>query len=341
MQDIWQETDRIIKERNIPMDIVLELTRRCNLRCCHCYNIKDNVELKFSQVKEIVGQLREAGCLFLTLTGGEVFTRADFLEIVSFIRSRGIDIKIFTNGTLINPEIARKLKGFCPREVGITIYGSKAPTHDKITGVDGSFKKSLSGIKILKKQGIPVYIKCTLMKDNYHEYKQIMQLAKSLGVIYIIDPVVSPKDDGSKEVLIYRLAFEQIRDFFMKQFHKIQDTRGTQEEYFFCDAGRTFGSISATGDVYPCIQLPLKVGNVFERSLKDIWFDSSVLNKIRSARKEDLRSCADCQLAKYCYRCPGLAYIEDGDSFGPSIMACFVAGVYRDFQETPRRDSRR
>ncbi|MFH1678951.1 MAG: radical SAM protein, partial [Candidatus Omnitrophota bacterium] len=118
MSDIWAKVDAIIKGKHIPIEIVLELTRHCNLRCCHCYNVKDNRELGFSQIKEITRQLRKAGCLFLILTGGEVFTKSDFLEIAAFIRSAGLDIRIFTNGTLITPGIAKELKKIAVREVG-------------------------------------------------------------------------------------------------------------------------------------------------------------------------------------------------------------------------------
>lgn len=333
MQDIWQETDGLVKERNIPLDIVLELTRRCNLHCCHCYNIKDSLELNFNQVKEIVGQLRQAGCLFLTLTGGEVFTRDDFFEVASYIRRAGFDIKIFTNGTLITPQIAGALRQLCPNEVGISIHGAKASTHDRITGVGGSFERSLTAVKLLKQRNISVHIKCSLMKENFHEYKEFIQLGKSLGVVYMIDPIISPKDDGSKQVLVHRLTPQHIEDVLTDEWLNMQDIKGPEQEYFICDAGRTFGSISASGDVYPCIQLPLKVGNVFKQRFKDIWENSQVLNKMRLVKQEDLRSCADCGLAKYCYRCPGLAYIEDGDLFGPSIMACFGARVYKRFQE--------
>jgi radical SAM protein with 4Fe4S-binding SPASM domain len=124
---------------------------------------------------------------------------------------------------------------------------------------------------------------------------------------------------------------------FVDEWLKMQDIQEPEQEYFICDAGRTFGSISATGDVYPCIQLPLKVGNVFEQRFKDIWTGSQILKKIRSTRQEDIRSCADCGLAKYCYRCPGLAYIEDGDMFGSSIMACFGARAYKEFLEKRKR----
>ena len=64
MQDIWLKTKQALDSKNISFEDILEVTKRCNLNCCHCYNVKDNAELSFSQIKEIAGQLREAGCLF-------------------------------------------------------------------------------------------------------------------------------------------------------------------------------------------------------------------------------------------------------------------------------------
>lgn len=333
MEDVWQETNRTIKERSIPIDMIIELTQRCNLNCCHCYNVKNRSQLDFAQIKEILKQLREAGCLFITLTGGEVFARDDFLEIAAYIRDSGFDISIFTNGTLITPKIAEELEQLSPTGVGISIHSVTPAIHDRITGVEGSFERSLTGIKLLKERGISVHLKCNLMQENFDQYNQIIQLAKSLGIFYVIDPVVSPKDDGSKAVLKHRLTNEQMEDVFMEQFAEMEGMQQTARQEFFCDAGRTFGSISVTGDVYPCIQVPLKAGNIFERRFKDIWHDSEILNKIRKVKREDIRHCADCQIAEYCFRCPGLAYLEDGDLLGPSSVACFGAGLNKRLQE--------
>ncbi len=319
--DVWTQVKNTLREKFIPFEMVLELTRRCNLRCCHCYNLKDNAELSLSQVKEIIPQLRRAGCLFVILTGGEVFLKPDFLDIAASLREANFDIKIFTNGTLIDAGIARELKKIAPSEVGISVLGAQSATHDMITGVAGSFAKSLAAIAALRKEQIPVTLKCALMRQNFSEYKDIIALAKKLGTPFIVDPILSPRDDGSKDVLGFRLTKTQLEEFYQEQIpHLSAMARG--DEDLTCSAGYMFGSISARGDVYPCIQLPIKVGNVFKQDFKNIWQDALLLKKMRQVTPEQISLCSECKIISSCTRCPGLAFLEDGDMFGASSVAC-------------------
>jgi len=336
MEDIWEKTDSSLRRKNIPISIVFELTRRCNLSCIHCYNTKDDVQLTMRQIENIALGLRRAGCLFLTLTGGEIFVRDDCLEIVSLLRHMGFDIKIITNGTMITNIEARRLKELSVSEIGVSLYGVSSSVHDRITQVKGSFEKTLSAIKALKKEGIAVHIKCTIMKENFAEYRGIIELSRNLEVTYIIDPVISPKDDGSNSVLRHRLDFEDLKSFYWEEFDSINTEDSSQRGANFCDAGFNFGAISAEGNVYPCIQLPLKVGNVFENDFKDIWDNSPLLNDIRRRVNSGESECTNCNLYHYCSRCPGLSYLENGSLFGPSESACLTARIYKEFRDRKR-----
>ena len=149
MKNIWDKVKQDLKQKTIPIDIVLELTRKCNVSCCHCYNLKDDAELSFNQVKEIATQLRAAGTLFIALTGGEVFTHPEIFDICMYLKDRGFDLKIFTNGTLINEDNIKNIADLSLSEIGISIQGSTAKTHDAITGSAGAFAKSIKAIKLL------------------------------------------------------------------------------------------------------------------------------------------------------------------------------------------------
>ncbi|MBU1044152.1 MAG: radical SAM protein [Candidatus Omnitrophica bacterium] len=338
MQTIWSKVKADLKQKAIPIDVVLELTRKCNLSCCHCYNFKDNAELSFVQVKDIARQLRQAGTLFLSLTGGEIFTKADIFEICFYLRQSCFALSIFTNGTLINQSNIKIIRELDLNEVGISIQGAIAKTHDKIVGCQGAFAKSINAIKLLKNAQIPVNLKCTLMQDNFAEYHDLIKLASELGVPYIIDPVVSPKDDGSKDVLAHRLDEKQLFDFYQNELLEQNSFMQKKEEDpdadFSCPAGTVMASISAKGDVYPCIQLPKKLGNVFDTDFRGIWENSKFLTELRE--KTNIPACRNCRLAAYCTRCPGLAYLEDGNAFGISSIACINAAVYEKIvkQET-------
>jgi radical SAM protein with 4Fe4S-binding SPASM domain len=330
MENLWDKVRKNLEEKTIPIDVVLELTRTCNLDCCHCYNIKDSSRLSFEQIKEISAQLRKAGTLFISLTGGEVFTHPDFFAICFYLKDSGFDLKLFTNGTMIDHSNIDSIEALYFSEVGISLQGADSITHDKITGSRGSFDKAVDAVKLLKSRDIPVNIKTTLMKANFGQYKDIIALAESLQASYIIDPVVSPKDDGSKDILINRISEEQLKTFYQDGLKQEKGKALIGADDFKCPAGKVMAGISAKGDVFPCIQLPEKLGNVFERRFIDIWADSSFLDDLRSAKK--VEKCAGCHLLQYCSRCPGLAYLEDGDAFGISTVACINARVYQQIK---------
>lgn len=333
MKNIWDKVKEDLRKKAIPIDVILELTRQCNVSCCHCYNFKDNAQLSFDQVKVIARQLRQAGTLFISLTGGEVFTHPDFFDICFYLRNSGFDLKIFTNGTLINENNIKTISKIAPSEVGISIQGAVAKTHDAITGSAGSFNKSINAIKLLKKEDISVNLKCTLMKDNFSEYRDVIKLAQELDTSYIVDPVVSPRDDGSKDVLSHRLDEPELEAFYQDEMVKQLGTFDDQDQKdeFTCPAGTVMASISAGGDVYPCIQLPERLGNVFEKDFKDIWENSQFLNKMR--KNTNIEQCNNCKMLSSCTRCPGLAYLEDGDAFGISSIACINASVYEKIKQ--------
>ena len=329
MIDIWEETRESIKKNLIPLSIVWELTRRCNLNCIHCYNLKDEANLSFSEIRKIAFNLREAGTLILTLTGGEIFIREDILDVLFFLKGLGFDLKIITNATLIDNFLAERLKEIYPSEIGISLYGASSLVHEKITRGAGSFDKTLEAVKVLKEKGLAVHIKCTLMRENFKEYPKIIELANKLGVNYIIDPIISPKDNGSLEVLSHRLSRKELRSFYWKEFDKIEDFDNSQ----ICDAGFNFGAISAEGFGYPCIQLPLKVGEATKESFKDIWYNSESLKEFREKFTKEPNQCRNCSLYSYCSRCPGLSFLEKKDPFSSYSMACLIAKIYKEYKE--------
>jgi AdoMet-dependent heme synthase len=330
MKTIWDKVKADLKEKSIPISVIIELTRNCNVSCCHCYNLKDNAELSFAQIKNIARQLRQAGTLFLSLTGGEIFTKQDIFDICFYLRRSGFDLSLFTNGTLINQNNIKLIRELNLSEVGISIQGASASTHDRITGSAGSFVRSIEAISLLKNAQIPVNLKCTLMQENFAEYKQVIKLANQLGVSYMIDPIISPKDDGSKNILKHRLDAKQLAVFYKDELSKQKSVvnQDHADDDFICPAGSVMASISAKGDVYPCIQLPEKIGNVFESDFKAIWENSKFLKQLR--KKVNIEQCNNCRIAALCTRCPGLAYLEDGDAFGISKIACLNASIYEE-----------
>ena len=163
MQGIW---DRALTE-GIPLSVHFDLTYRCNERCVHCYlDHDDHGEMTTGEVQSVLDQLAAAGTLFLILSGGELLLRKDFFDLLAYARGLGFDVKLKTNGILLNARAATRIRDLGVRQVQISIYSHRAEVHDAITKVPGSLARSIDAIRSLKAQGLHVLIANVLMRQN-------------------------------------------------------------------------------------------------------------------------------------------------------------------------------
>ena len=130
--------------RRVPLAGTIELTRRCNNRCRHCYNNlpasdlhAHAEELRTDELIRILDEAAAAGCVWLLLTGGEIFLRPDFREIYTHAKQKGLLVTLFTNGTLMTPELADFLANQRPFSLEITLYGATRETYERVTGNPG------------------------------------------------------------------------------------------------------------------------------------------------------------------------------------------------------------
>jgi len=159
---------------------MIEVTRRCPLNCVHCYNnlpLRDDEnarrELSTAEHIRIIDEIAEAGCLWLTYSGGEIFARRDFLDIYTHAKKKGLLVTLFTGGTLITPQIADHLAIWRPHSVEITIYGSTRETHESVTRVPGSHDKCMRAIRLLCERKIALNLKTVVLTLNQHELGHI------------------------------------------------------------------------------------------------------------------------------------------------------------------------
>ena len=323
---------RFTVKNRIPIYAFLELTRHCNLSCAHCYIVKENrPELPADTIKDIIDQLKAHHCLIVNFSGGEVFTRPDFLEIARYARKQKFGVKIFTNGTLIGEREADALRELKPIRVEVTIFSTRPEVHDSITGVQGSLERSLRALEWLRAEKVNLRIKSPLLQGNAPDYKGVIKLAERLGAQYQLDPGIMPKTDGSRSPAYLRIGKKDLTEIFRDP--QIVSGAGRQKSVHSdlpCSAGHNSCAISAYGDVFPCVALPVKLGSLCEQTFSDLWHNSRDLLRLRSIRSKDLAKCVTCGLKSYCARCPGVAYLEDGDILGPSSRSCLCAEAYRD-----------
>ena len=149
------------------MGLHFELTKRCNLGCYHCYVVKREDELPTSRWLELVDEVADAGCLSVTLTGGEVCLREDWLTIARAVRRARMVVSIFTNGTLLDEDALDALAQLTPAIVSLSLYGSDADTHDAVTMVRGSFERTMRSLRGLRDRGVRCRVSTVLMKETF------------------------------------------------------------------------------------------------------------------------------------------------------------------------------
>ncbi len=315
----------------VPISVHLDVTYRCNERCVHCYlDHEDHGEMTTAEIKNVLDQLAEAGVFFLTFSGGEVFLRRDFFEILEYARGLLFNVKIKTNAVMIREAEAQRIRALGVDTIQISVYSHRAEVHDAITKLPGSFERSIKAIRFMRDQGLKVTIANVLMTWNLHDSDGLQKLADELGVHYTLDPTITPKMDGDTSVLSLRIAGEELPAVFrnpalvpnMEEFcAPPKPVTSDDLEGYSCSAGHSFCYISPYGDVFPCVQFPLPSGNIRQQKFMDIWNHSPELKEVRSIKAKDLTVCSSCSHVSSCTRCPGLAYME-GSMRGPSSADC-------------------
>jgi AdoMet-dependent heme synthase len=327
---LTEMSDRAL-QLGVPFSVQLDLTYRCNEQCVHCYlDHDDHGEMTTTEIKHLLQEMAEAGVFILTLSGGEIFMRKDFFEILECARALTFCIKLKTNAVLIREAQAARIRELGVESIQISIYSHRAEVHDAITKVPGSLQRSINAIRFLKSQGLKVVMANVLMTENVQDYHGVRELADELGADYTLDPTITPMMDGDRSILDLNAGEAALRNLF-----RDESFVGNADEFCApplapdensmnslpCSAGHTACYVSPYGEFYPCVQFPLSCGNVRQQRFIDIWRDSEQLKEVRSIRLRDLTSCSQCAHGASCTRCPGLAFME-GNMRGPSTADC-------------------
>lgn len=318
------------KKLILPSSVLIEVCYTCNEKCVHCFlNEHKSTGLSLEQYNKVFDDMVNAGTFYVILTGGDPFTRRDFLEIVEAARKRRISVTIFTNATLIEDYDIERLRALWIETIHVSIYSADPSIHDQITRVPGSFHKSLTTIRKMIDNGISVRLKCPLMTQNADGIEDLKELANELGVAIQFTAVITARNDGNNQTHNCRVTPEQlskaVSDKDVLSQSDIPVHFKENRDAIPCETVFNGGAIDPHGNVYVCNQWQVVGGNVTKQSLLDIWRNSDVFKKIRSIRVGDLQECSECNVFSFCSRCPGLADLEDGNILGCSSVAKLLA----------------
>lgn len=165
--------------------VVWNMTRRCNLKCVHCYAQAKDVEFKdelsTEEGKALIDDLAAFGSPVMLFSGGEPTMRKDLPELAAYAREKGMRAVISTNGTLIDKSLAKKLKEVGLSYVGISFDGVRE-TNDKFRGVKGAFDAALEGLHNCQAEGIKVGLRFTINKQNVRDIPAIFDLLEEENI---------------------------------------------------------------------------------------------------------------------------------------------------------------
>ncbi len=331
----------------------MDITQSCTERCLHCYIPDYNpVYLPLVKIKEVLDDFAAMGGLVITLSGGECMLHPDFDEIVKYARSKDLIVTILSNLTLCDDE---KIQLLNQNEVSVqvSLYSMKPEVHDCITRRPGSWQKTKAAIEALRKAQIPCTIACPTMKQNYHDYLEVLNYARSLKMHAITDCIILGKMNGDTSNLACRLDLNETRsiledivfravpmksEFFNpgKKAEMLDDEQWMNDKV--CGAGFSSLCLSADGNYYPCAAWGGYIlGNCNENSLNEIWEASPALLKLRSIRGRDLPKCAHCEDRDYCSVCMCRNFNETGNMFEPAEHFCKVAKINHELVDERQR----
>ena len=331
-----------------------ELTSRCNLRCKMCYvcNPANDIEVleREHSAREwihLAEEARDAGMLHLLLTGGEVFLRKDFKRIYEEISMMGFNTKIYTNATMITPQIASWLGRIPPSEVEVTLYGASAETYAKVCGCGDAFSKTVRGIDLLQAEGIALQLKTTVVRDNANEFNKIAAFAEKRAVEFGVVTYVSPRREGntlhpeSHRLSPRELAeYENNVDRYFKEkerkasnvpqsneywvdeehFEKTDECKESQNicDPFECLVGKCSFWVTWDGKMTACGLTDEPATFPFQKGFGLAWEELKTL----CANIPVCTACMECPVREYCITCPMRLKIETGFYDKPAPYFC-------------------
>jgi radical SAM protein with 4Fe4S-binding SPASM domain len=317
----------------------LELTERCNLCCVHCYVNRPagderarSEERSLEEWQGVLDQLARAGVLWLLVTGGEPLLRPDFAAIYLYAKRKGFHVTLFTNGTLLTPDLADLLAEYPPWEVEITLYGVTAATYERVTGVPGSYALCRQAIDLLRQRGVALSLKTMALTLNRGEIRAMQELADAWGLRFRYDPAVHSRLDGSRRPLDYRLSPEEVVALEKEDPKRLQQWQEfcgrpwlpqDANHLFNCGAALNTFHLDPYGGVYPCLlarwlRYDLRAGTLAEAR-------RGFLSAVRQLPVTHDRTCWECDVRVLCENCPAWAYGEAGDPEAPEPFRCRLA----------------
>jgi radical SAM protein with 4Fe4S-binding SPASM domain len=322
--------------------LAINLTRRCNLACDHCYldarTLKHGspFELTTDEVCWLLDEVVQCGeGTMVVLTGGEPLMRRDLEEIITYGAFLNLAMVVGTNGIMLTEQRVRSLKSAGVLGLGISVDSLDPARHDSFRGRPGAWAKTMAGIEVCRRNEVSFQIHFSISEDNAHELPAMIDFARDCGarVLNIFFLICTGRGESVTDLTPQRYeqvlgelieAQEQCSDLIIRarcapHFKRIAHQRNpgsalnriSGQEGDGCIAGTHYCRITPEGGVTACPYIPDEVGNIRRDSFKALWAKSPAL---QSFREPELRgSCGVCEYRKICGGCRARPLALGGD----------------------------
>lgn len=330
-----------------PIRAQFEITYRCNIHCVHCYTDPFNTprhlqcELALEEIVRIFDEMADAGVLWVTLTGGEVFVHPQFKQIYREAKARGFILSLFSNATTITDALVDFLAADPPFTVDVSLHGATKATFEKVTQVPGSYERCLEGIRKLVQRGLPVKIKTKAMTLNRHELHEIKALVEGLGLDFNLYTTIYPRLDGDVSSTRYRLPPHEVVELEMAHALRTEELaeacapddpassagptleRPADDRLWRCGCGTNSITISPYGILRACTFTTWPAYDLKTMSL--ITAFERLVDEIQRARYTRETPCRTCPVFAWCEKNPAMARHEADSMEAPVEYFCDVA----------------
>ena len=321
--EFFKKLSNHARANDIPMNGLFELTPFCNLNCKMCYIHLTDAALKTEMLSgkqwiSIMQQAIDHGMVSALLTGGEAMTHPDFWEIYEFLISKGVLVRIKTNGILLNESTIQKLCLLSPSNIDISLYGCNSESYLAVTGYD-VFDAVISNIQAAKKAGLPLKLMVTPSRYMLPWAEDIMKLAKRLDILTIVnETLLAPNENTERKLEDYDLTKEEylkiavLKNELFPNENPVSDDECPEpdkktssvipDNALRCGAGRANFAVHWNGIMTPCLAFPQEM--VCE-DLKKTTFTSAWESINQQIKKFVIaKECLSCDYRNKCGYCP-------------------------------------
>ena len=335
-----------------PYLVALNLTRRCNLRCEHCYLDAGTRaeggtdELTTAEVKDVIDRIAalSSGCM-VVMTGGEPLLRPDIEDLVAHAADAGLMVVLGTNGLGLTPDRIDRLQKAGLAGAGISLDSLDPAFHDDFRGSAGAWGKTMAALDACRDAGLVFQLHYSVTDDNAHEFESMVDFAKSAGALALNVFFLVCTGRGEKVTNISAATYEDVLRRVTRAAHDEPQlmirakcaphfkrmawqldpdwpiTAAHGYEAGGCLAGSRYCRVTPTGGVTACPYIEDEAGSIRQQSFAQIWRDAPQFQALRAPKLTG--RCGACEFSKLCGGCRARPLARDGDLMGEDFLCAY------------------